>query len=163
MWVWCPPDPALPSTPQHHLPNPSHLSPAAAGSQSRPDPGFLICPGCHSDYPMGARALLADVEGMCALLGPKLISAQTRVTDPRDRASPWAGLAAGPEGPVREHEPKRPLPPPLRTSFPVAACLSPSHIPLTPFLPTWPSITRPHTEPLKSIWEENRMLSAVHP
>ena len=47
--------------------------------------------------------------------------------------------------------------------FPVAACPSPSHIPLTPFLPTWPSITRPRTEPLKSRWEENRMPSAVHP
>lgn len=49
---------------------------------------------------MGARTLLADVEGMCALLSPRLINAQMRMTDTRDRASPWAGLAAGARGPV---------------------------------------------------------------
>ena len=41
--------PLCPAHLQHHLASLSLLSPAAPGSQSCPDPGFLICPGCRGD------------------------------------------------------------------------------------------------------------------
>ena len=48
----------------------------------------------------GARTLLADLEGMCALLSPGLMAAQMPMTDTRTHASARAGLAAGDRSPV---------------------------------------------------------------
>lgn len=74
---------------------------------------------------MGARALLADVEGMCALLGPQA----HQCTDARDRPQ-GSGLTLGRLGTCRGQRPSHVsmgqrdhLPPPLRTSL-SCRCLS---------------------------------------
>lgn len=94
----------------------------------------------------GARTLLADLEGTCAWLSPGLIDAQIARDSHLDSPQP-SRLGRG--GQTSSHESISQVTVPFVRTSPAAARVSWCHVPLTGSLPTWPSIIKPHAEPLR--------------